>query len=379
MSHSKMNDEVSFGKNLRVALVHDWLVSYRGGEKVLQSIGKLFPSAPIYTLFYHAPELPEWFHQRDVRAPILLNKLHSVRKILLPFLPSAIEAIDLKGYDLIISTSSCVAKGIIPPLGAKHVCYIHSPMRYIWDQRHEYFRNIQSIPVVSSVLDLLLSQLRIWDVCSANRVDSFVANSQFVKQRVHRYYRRDSSVINPPVFLDRFLKKNPTRKDQSDFFLTAGAFVPYKRFDLAIEACEKLGHKLVVAGGGPSERYLRSLAGDKTEFVISPSQEKLAELMAKAKGFIFPAVEDFGIVSIEAMASGTPVIALKEGGSLDYLKPGENGLFFETQTVDSLISALQSFKLDAFDLNRVVESTRRFSEERFLDEFRREVQRSLGA
>ncbi len=369
---------MDFGKKLRVALVHDWLVSYRGGEKVLESIVKLFPDAPIYTLFYNRSQIPEIFHKRKIVYPKGLNTFQKFRKILLPFLPSAIEAIDLKGYDLIVSTSSCVAKGIIPPLNAKHLCYIHSPMRYIWDQRSEYFRSLNELPLAPMFLNYMLSQLRVWDVSSSNRVDSFVANSQFVKQRVSKYYRRDSTVIHPPVFLDSFYKEKTTFKDKENFFLVAGAFVPYKRFDLAIEACNQLNIRLVVAGSGPCERYLRSVAGEKTEFVISPSNEELAQLLKKAQALLFPGVEDFGILSIEAMASGTPVIALKEGGSLDYVVPSVNGLFFSEQTTEGLIEVLRMFKIEKFDLKQIVKSTERFSEARFLTEMQNEIRRTLG-
>lgn len=376
MSYNKMNDENFLGEKLRVALVHDWLVSYRGGEKVLESIGKLFPNAPIFTLFYDPNELPDAIRNKQIFYPRFLNKFQKIRKILLPFLPSAIEAIDLKGYDLIISTSSCVAKGIIPPIQSKHVCYIHSPMRYIWDQRGEYFRSLDGVPILPGILNFFLSQLRTWDAISSNRVDTFIANSNFVKQRVTKYYRRDSTVIHPPVYLDHFYKVGATEKEP--YFLVAGALVPYKRFDLAIQACNALGYRLIVAGTGSSENYLRSLGGDKTQFVIAPSDEKLAELMRKAQALIFPGVEDFGIVSIEAMASGTPVIALSQGGAMDFVEPMVNGCFFKEQSVECLVDALRTFKLEDFDLNQIVQSTQRFSEERFLSEMRNELRRSIG-
>lgn len=365
-------------KNLRVALVHDWLVTYRGGERVLESIGELFPDAPIYTLFYDPSALPDWFKRRDVRYPKFLNSMKTFRKALLPILPSAIESFDLQSYDLIISTSSCVAKGIIPPVHAKHICYIHSPMRYIWDQRKEYFRSIENVPLVSGFVNFLLSQLRVWDVVSSHRVDQFIANSNFVKQRVSKYYARDASVIHPPVSLEFFQRENLNPQDKENYFLVAGAFVPYKRLDLAIQACNKLGHRLVVAGSGPSESYLRSLAKDKVEFVIDPTRQTLKDLMYKAKALIFPGVEDFGIVPIEAMASGTPVLALKQGGALDFLQEGRNGLFFNEQSEESLMSLLNRFKVDDFNLQDIVKSTERFSKERFLNEMRQQISRSLG-
>ncbi len=379
MSYSNMNSENIFGKNLRVALVHDWLVSYRGGEKVLQSFAKMFPKAPIYTLFYDPSALPSWFRERDIRVPPMLNQLRVVRKLLLPFLPSLIESINLEGYDLILSTSSCVAKGAIPPVLAKHVCYIHSPMRYIWDQRHEYFRSLNALPILPSIVNHLCSQLRMWDVLSASRVDTFVANSQFVRSRVERYYRRDASVVNPPVDLERFRQKKPNFKSKEDYFLVAGAFVPYKRFDLAIQAANALNQRLVVAGSGPSEKHLRSLAGPKTEFCIAPDDDAMVQLMRNAKALIYPGVEDFGITSIEALACGTPVLALRAGGALDVVRPERNGAFFETQSVESLTACLESFRLTQYDLNQVVQSAESFSESRFIAEMQEHISRTLGA
>jgi len=209
-------------------------------------------------------------------------------------------------------------------------------------------------------------------------VDSFIANSQFVKQRVERYYRRDSTVIHPPVSLEKYYGRTPSHNCKGDYFLAAGALVPYKRFDIAIEACNALGVRLIVAGSGPSERYLRSISGDKTEFVIAPNNEELAELMRKAKALIFPGVEDFGIISIEAMACGTPVIALAEGGALDFLEPQKNGILFKEQTPECLVEILREFDMKDFDLDSIVKSTERFSEERFLGEMRSEINRSFG-
>lgn len=373
-----MNEENFLGKNLRVAFIHDWLVTYRGGEKVLESIGKLFPTAPIYTLFYDPSQIPPSLRQRDIRYPKTLNYLKKFRKPLLPFLPSLIESIDLRGYDLIISTSSCVAKGVIPSVEAKHLCYIHSPMRYIWDQRGEYFQNIENIPVISNLLALMLSRLRVWDVVSSHRVDSFVANSHFIKKRVEKFYRREANVVHPPVSLDSFYPKNKEFSKKDNFFLAAGALVPYKRFDLAIQACKELGVKLVVAGAGPSEGYLRSLGDENIEFIRSPDQNLWVNLMQKAKALLFPGVEDFGIIPIEAMASGTPVIAYKSGGVLDYLEEGKNAKFFEEQSKDSLIQALSHFSLKDFDAETIIKSTERFSEERFLREFSQEINRLIG-
>lgn len=364
-------------KDLKVCFVHDWLVSYRGGEKVLESLLKLFPEAPIYTLFYDPRFLPETFRNRKVLYPKTLSHFKKFRKLLLPFLPSAIEAFELKGYDLVISTSSCVAKGVIPPLRAKHVSYIHSPMRYIWDQRGEYFQKLEKIPGLNAVLYYMLSQLRTWDHVSSQRVDYFLSNSNFVKTRVEKYYRRESELIHPPVSVENF--QNYSIVDEyEDYFIIAGAFVPYKRFDLAIEACKDLGKRLVVAGSGPLEAHLRGLAGPRTEFVISPSQELLATLMAKSQAFLFPGIEDFGILPVEALACGAPVLAYKEGGALDYIQEGLNGEFFESQSVDSLKKAILEFDRKNYDASAVVESSKRFSETEFLSKVEKFLLKILG-
>ncbi len=379
MSCSKKSDEIfHIKKDLKVAIVHDWLVTYRGGEKVLQSIASIFPEAPIYTLFYKPSQLGPWFQGRDIRVPPFLNKFQKIRKLLLPLLPSLIESLPMNDYDLILSTSSCVAKGIIPSVHAKHICYIHSPMRYIWDQRYEYFRSIQNIPFLPILIEYLCSQLRIWDVQSSGRVDRFIANSHFVKARVARYYQRDSSVIHPPVNLDRFKHIDFKKRGAGRYFLIAGAFVSYKRFDLAIEACNALGFPLVVAGSGPMEKSLRKIAQPNVSFVISPSDEKLTELFSDASALIFPGVEDFGILPIEAMACGTPVIAYAKGGACDFIKENLNGIYFHQQTMNSLLQCLQEFKIDKFNRDDIVSSTQAFSEARFLEQIKEEILSVLG-
>ncbi len=357
---------------MRVAYVHDWLVTYRGGEKVLEALLELYPDAPIYTLFYSPSEMPESIRKRVVYVPKFLNKLKALRKALLPWLPAAIEALPLEDYDLIISTSSCVAKGAMVGPYAKHLCYIHSPMRYIWDQRQYYLSGKRSFSPKEFLIHLLSQRLRIWDVCSNSRVDSFLANSSFVAKRVARYYGRSAKVVHPPVELDRFIRSNQSIA-KGDYFLAAGAFVSYKRFDLAIQACEKLGKRLIIAGSGPEERALRSLAGRHTEIIIQPKAEEWVKLFQEAKAFIFPGVEDFGITAIEALAAGTPLIALKAGGALDFVVEDQTGIFFEEMSVDSLCGALRRFETQGFDARTLEDYARRFSKQNFLDQIRQEL------
>lgn len=350
---------------MKVAFVHDWLVTYRGGEKVLEAMLELFPDAPVFTLFYDENQMPASISQRTVHYPKWLNKFKKVRKLFLPFYPSIIESMPLEEYDLIISTSSCVAKGAIPGPTAKHLCYIHSPMRYIWDQRSHYLKPFQKIPFLSAIFHSLSSRLRMWDTLSSHRVDQFIANSQFVKERVTKYYGRSSEVIPPPVDVEAFKNTPKNTSLRSPYYLVAGAFVSYKKFDLAIQACEASGKKLIVAGSGPDEHRLRKLAGPHTEFMIKPSPKVWKELMANAKALIFPGVEDFGIVAIEALSSGTPLIAFKGGGALDFLRPGQTGTFFSELNVGSLQSVIDKFDSEHFETDDLKAFADQFTKQNF--------------
>ncbi len=363
---------------MRVAFVHDWLVSYRGGERVLEALLELYPEAPIFTLFYDEKTMPASIRSRDIRVGSWLNSLRVFRKLLLPLLPSAIESLPLEDYDLIISTSSCVAKGVMVGPSSKHICYIHSPMRYIWDQRRHYLVPQRAFTPREILIHIFSQRLRIWDIAVNNRIDRFVANSDFVKQRVRRYYGRDAEVIHPPVDVERFLKAEPVLK-KPGYLLAAGAFVAYKRYDLAIQACEKLGRKLIVAGSGPEEKNLRQLAGVHTEFVIRPSEARWVELFRGADAFLFPGVEDFGITAIEALAAGTPLIALKAGGALDFVQEGKTGLFFSEASVESLIEVLSRFDAREFRADVLTSYAAGFQKSIFLEKMRAEIQKLLGA
>ncbi len=329
-------------KAVRVAIVHDWLVSWRGGEKVLESLASLYPDAPIFTLFCDLSTIPEPFRQRNIIVHPGANRFRFMRKALLPFFPIWIESINLSGYDLIISTSSCVAKGVLVDPSARHLCYIHSPMRYVWDQRDEYVGGLRRIPIVGFIVDLISSLLRVWDTVSSTRVDLFVANSDFIKQRVKKYYGRSALVVPPPVDVKKFQSSDTQIK--KGYLLAAGAFVGYKRFDLAISACEKLGRKLILAGQGPEYESLKSMAGPHTTVINGPDDSTWTTLMREADGLIFPGVEDFGITAIEAMAAGTPVIAYKAGGALDYIIENKTGVFFDEPTAESLCAAIERHK-----------------------------------
>jgi glycosyltransferase involved in cell wall biosynthesis len=357
---------------LRVAIVHDWLVTWRGGEKVLEALASIYPDAPIYTLFCKPQILPETLRHRNIIVHPAANRLAFLRKALLPVLPVWIESFDLNEFDLVISTSSCVAKGVIPRPDARHVCYIHSPMRYVWDQRELYLGRVFRLPILGFMARALTTALRVWDVASSARVDLFVANSTFVQQRVRKYYGRGAVVIPPPVDTNRFITKDSPKKE--GYLLAAGAFVGYKRFDLAIAACEKLGRKLVVAGQGPLLGSLRGQAGRHTTVIDAPDDATWRKLMLGADGFLFPGVEDFGITAIEAMASGTPLIALKKGGALDFVREGETGVFFDNETVDSLCDAIGKFDRIKWDISALRDFAGRFSREVFTAKMRATIE-----
>lgn len=362
---------------MRVAFVHDWLVTYRGGEKVLEALAELYPEAPIYTLFYDRKAMPASIRCRDVRTPLFLNGARRFRKALLPILPHMIESLQLNRYDLLISTSSCVAKGAIKGPGAKHLCYIHSPMRYIYDQQEEYLAGVRHIPGAEATIRALTPRLQRWDVKSSARVDHFVANSTFVAERVKRLYDRTASVVHPPIETARFRPRTGTG-ERGGYLLAAGALVSYKRFDLAVQAAEVLKRPLIVAGSGPMEAQLRQLAGPMTTFEIGPSDARFDELLSGADALLFPGVEDFGMVAVEAMASGTPVVALAAGGARDFIVPNTTGVFFTEPTVASLSATLERFEPTRFDANTLARYAAGYGRTTFLAQMKAEIASLLG-
>ena len=327
---------------MKVAIIHFWLVNMRGGEKVLEAFLELFPDADIYTHVYDPASMPESINSRKVYTSYI-QKLPFAKKLYqkyMPLMPSALSGFDLQDYDLVISGESGPAKGVVPNPDAFHICYCHTPMRYIWDRYHEYYR--KSSPVVRFFMKRFIPRLRLWDVYSANLVDFFIANSSFVANRIRRYYNREVEIVFPPIDLDKFLS---VERKPKDFYLFFGQLTEYKRADIAIEACIASGRKLVIAGAGggmaKNQSYGKSGA---VVFKGRVSDEELLELYASARALIFPGIEDFGIIPVEANASGCPVIAFRKGGVLDTVKEGVTGLFFDEQTPASLIQALDQFE-----------------------------------
>lgn len=362
----------------RVALVHDWLTGMRGGEKVLEAFCELFPEADIFTLFHKRGSMsPTIASHRITESPLAkIPRSRDIYQKLLPLFPWAIESFDLKGYDIILSSSSAVAKGIIPPPDALHVSYLHSPMRYIWDMRSDYLGPSRLGAASRFAAGWLAHYLRNWDVNSAARVDHFVANSRHVKSRIGKYYHRPAEVIYPPVDVKKFSPGG----GNGDYFLVVSALVPYKRVDIAVAACVKLGLKLIVVGDGSELPQLREHAGNKVEFLGFQDSDDLCELYRNATALIHPAEEDFGIAPVEAQAAGRPVIAYNRGGAKEtVILDGEHstGYLFPEQSVESLEGALYRFDAGKYDTNIIRRNALRFGKDRFLDEIRNFVTSSL--
>ncbi len=327
---------------MRVALIHDWLNGMRGGEKILEVLCELFPAAPIYTLLYEPREIHPSISGGRIIHTSWLQRWAITRKNyrkLLPLLPSAVEKFPLDAYDVVISSSHCVANGVRAASGACHISYCHTPMRYLWDLQEEYFgRNSAKRMLLAPVL----SSLRRWDVRAAGRVKHFIANSRFVAERIQRIYGRDSEVIHPPVDTSFF---TPDSRDKAvgDYFLLVSALVPYKKVELVLETFRRIKDRLVIIGTGPGERALRRKAPANAEFLGWADQETLRRYYRGCRALLFPQKEDFGIVPLEAQACGRPVIAFSQGGALETIVPS-TGIFFAEQTPLGLQDAIQEFK-----------------------------------
>lgn len=352
---------------IKVALVHDWLTGRRGGEKVLEVLAEIFPQAPIYTLF-HFPksQIPE-IEKRKIYTSFLQKApfLRRYYRFYLPLFPLAIELFDLQDYDLIISSSHCVAKGIIARPEALHVAYIHSPMRYAWNQYHAYFSPERLSLFQRLLIPPQIHYLRLWDVASSARVDYFVANSVNVARRIERYYHRSAEVIYPPVDTEFFQPSPDNSRD--NYFLIVSALVPYKKIDLAIKAFNRLSWPLVIIGQGPEEKKLKRLAGPRIKFLKNIHDEDLRYFYQRARAFILPGEEDFGIATVEAQACGTPVIALARGGSRETVLPDITGVLFEEPTVESLLEALDKFNQLPFNKAAIRQHAEKFSRHIFRD------------
>ncbi|MDK0736123.1 glycosyltransferase [Clostridium perfringens] len=349
---------------MKVALIHDWLPFMGGAERVLTNFLELYPNAPIYTTICNRDNLDGILKEADIRTSYLQKGKKEIKnhRNLFPFMPTAIESFNLNEYDIVLSSSSSVAKAVITKPDTMHICYCHSPMRYGWEFSHEYAGKMAGKKrLKSKILSYFLTGIRIWDNVSADRVDYFIANSENVAKRIWKHYRRESVVIHPPVRCNLF---NISDIDE-DYFLIVSRLQEYKRIDLAIEAFNRLGFPLVIIGDGPDREKLEKMANSNIKFLGRESDEVIKEYYSKCRAFIFPGEEDFGITPLEAQASGRPVIAYGKGGALETVLNNETGVFFKEQTVESLIMAIENFAEINFNKIKIREHAMKFDEEIF--------------
>ncbi len=347
---------------MKIAIVHDWLTNMGGAERVIINFHELYPSAPIYTTFYTPSNLDEELKNIDVRTSFLQRKKEVINhKKYFPLMPFAFEKFKLKDYNVILSSSSSCAKGVRKRKDGIHICYIHTPMRYAYEFKHEYTDGMN--PIKKTLVNILLFFMRIWDKHNTKRVDYFIANSHEVQKRVKKTYNREAIVINPPVRCSLFDISNI----DGDYYFIVSRLVSYKKFDLAVQACKELGKKLIIIGDGPEREKLEKIADgdDNIAFMGRQPDDVLKKYLQECKALLFPGLEDFGIVPVEAQACGRPVIGYGKGGILDTVIDGETGVLFKEQTVESLKEAIQRFETMKFDKQKIREHALKFDESEF--------------
>jgi len=361
----------------RVAIVHYWLVTMRGGERVVEALAELYPDADIYTHVVDPPRLSEQLRAHRIETTFIqrLPRARQLYRNYLPLMPLALEQLDLRDYDVVISSESGPAKGVLTLPRTLHICYCHTVMRYLWDMAHEYQDGAG--PFMRLMIPVAAHYLRLWDYASAARVDTFVANSQNVAQRIRKTYRRDATIIHPPVDVERFRPDRP----RENFYLTVSQLVSYKRVEVIVEAFSRLHLPLVIIGDGTELAKLKRHATPNVRFLGWQPDEVVRDHLERCKAFVFAANEDFGIVPVEAQAAGAPVIAFGRGGVTETVIPGQTGLFFMDQTAESLMQALLEFEAGALaaDPSRLRSRAMEFSHDRFVDEFRSFLERQWRA
>ena len=356
---------------MKTAVIHEWLVTYAGSERVVEQMLSLYPEADLFSLVEFLPdELKHFIQHKSVQTSFIQKLPFANPKFrqYLPLMPLAIEQFDLSAYDLVLSSNHAVAKGIITHPDQLHICYMHTPIRYAWDLQQEYLKGAQlNRGIRSFFVQLVLHYLRLWDFASASRVDHFVANSHFVARRIWKTYRRPAQVIYPPVAVDRFQPKT----QREEFYFILSRFVPYKRVDLVVEAFTRLGLPLVVIGDGANWKQVKALAGVNVQLLGHQPDAIVVDYMQRCKAFVFAAAEDFGIAPVEAQAAGAPVIAYAKGGVTETVIPNKTGVFFLEQTVESLVEAVLRFEseADTFDTEVIRQNAERFSPEVFRRQF----------
>jgi glycosyltransferase involved in cell wall biosynthesis len=352
---------------MKIALAHDFLTQDGGAEKVLSAFKEIYPEAPIFVLFADKEKFKNTFKPSDIKESFLAKMpfILSKYRYYLTMMPSAIEALNFNDYDVVLSSASAFAKGIITKPEAVHVSYCHTPTRYLWSDSHEYVENLRMPGFAKRILELQLNKLRVWDKLAAERVDYFVANSYTVKDRISKYYNRSSEVIYPPVETNKFYISDKV----GSYYLAGGRLVPYKRFDLIVEAFNRLALPLVIYGSGPEYKNLRLKAKSNIKFVGRVGDTDLSRLYSECIAYIQPQIEDFGITAVECMASGRPVIAYAKGGSLETVKEGVSGEFFKYQDWAALLDVVLRFKPEKYDSQLIKKYAERFS----LDNFKTQI------
>lgn len=354
--------------NMKVALIHDHLAQDGGAEKVLKVLAAMFPEAPIYTLLSEEKNVNKYFKNRQIETSIIQKLPGGVKHYqwYLLFMPMAVEFFDLRAYDLVISDTSSFAKGVITRPETLHICYCHTPTRYLWSDTHQYINELKYNKWFKKIISYVLNGLRIWDRAAADRVDMFIANSKTVQKRITKYYRRDSVLIYPPVETEKFTPLDLSAQSAEEkYFLVGCRLAPYKRVDIVVEAFKSLGenYKLKIFGDGVDLSRLQDLAGGASniEFLGRVSEGEKVQLFAGAQAFINPQEEDFGITVVESMAAGRPVIAYRRGGATETIIAGKTGLFFTEQTADSLVATIKGFNSANFNPQEIRQHAEKFS------------------
>ncbi len=360
---------------MKAAIVHDWLTNYGGAERVLQAIADQFPDAPIYTVVYDKEKMGGHFKNHEIRTTYIQKIPFGVKKynLYLPLLPGAVERLDLTEYDLVISSSTCCAKGVLTRADAIHICYCATPMRYAWDFYFKYKNSSGGLKKL--LIPLFMKGIRQWDVISSNRVDHFIANSKNVAKRIKKHYRRESQVIYPFADTEFF---TPEGSEDKGYYFIVTRLVEYKRIDLAVKAFNKLGLPLIIAGEGRELANLKKIAKDNIKFTGRISNEEIREYYRGCKAFIFPGEEDFGITPVEAQSTGKPVIAFGKGGALETVIDGVTGVFFPQQTAESLSEAVERFQKLTFDPDVIRKNAENFSKAEFIRDFNNFVQDKIN-
>lgn len=356
---------------MKIALVHDHLAQDGGAEKVVQCFQEIWPEAPIFVVVHNPKKANNFFKKSDIRTSFIQKLPFGLKKYqwFFPLMPAAVESYNLEDYDVILSSTSSFAKGVITKPDVLHICYCHTPTRFLWSDTHDYIRELGVNRLIKKIVPIFLTQVRIWDKSAAERVDKFIANSKIVQERIKKYYHRDSDLIYPPVELDEFAIAEP-----QNYFLTGGRLVPYKRFDLVVKAFNRLGRPLKIFGSGPELANLKKIANKNIEFLGRVPEEEKKKLYSQAQAFINPQVEDFGITMLESMASGRPVIAYQQGGACEIVEPNKTGEFFQSQTWEDLADAIVKFESNKYNPQEIREYAQQFDKALFKDKIKKFVE-----